>query len=539
MKARNRIAGLAATLAAGAAHAGGLSYTAPGGQSVMLTGYVREHIAVNLEDHPEAQADGVRRLDSRGEISMLRSTLRLEGRADVKWAQFGAVYRLDREHETGYLDDINDAVAAGNAIHGPATPRSNWMDDIEGDQMREWYASFDIGNRVRATLGKQQVVWGETDFFRAMDIIHGYDLRWRSFLETENEELRKALILANVEIEIPELNGTLQLIYRPGWDKAKELGNSIDIRGGRWAGQPTKGVDFIPLLPYNDDHDRAQTDDPNYGFRWSSEAWGWGYTLNYWRGLNVDPVANSFFVPWGSLPAANGSPLQLGELIFPKVETYGVTASNYVEAIDSVVRLEMAFTPDKPYNVGTNFGLPLGGGATLWVPGLGGIVEKNTLVSMIGIDKQLKGLSDVLGTNQFPLLSVQVFDTWLTNFKQSDDIVETLGYGAPRREHTTYLTALFALEYKNSTVKPSLAGVLDAGNGDFVLIPALDLLFGDHWRIHTDMDLFFAHHQKNVKSFGGALLNEDTFAASAEDNTHLLGTFANNSQFNLRVTYQF
>jgi hypothetical protein len=535
MKASNRIAGLAVTLAAGAAHAGGLSYTAPGGQSVMLTGYVREHMAVNLEDHPEAQADRMRRMNSKGEISMLRSTLRLEGRADVKWAQFGAVYRLDREHETGYLDDLNDTVAANNSSLGPLAPRHNWMDDIEGDQMREWYAAFDIGDRVRATLGKQQVVWGETDFFRAMDIIHGYDLRWRSFLETENEELRKALILANVEIEIPELNGTLQLIYRPGWDKAKELGNSLDIRGGRWATQPNKGVDFLPLLPYNDDHNRSQTDDPNYGFRWSSEAWGWGYTLNYWRGLNVDPVANSrFAAPYGDAPVG-----LLGDLIFPKVETYGATASGYVGSIDSVIRLEMAFTPDKPYNVGTNFGLPLGGGATLWVPGLGGIVEKNTLVSMIGIDKQLKGLSDMLGTNQFPLLSLQVFDTWLTNFKHSDDIVEVLGFGAPRREHTTYLTALFALEYKNSTIKPSLAGVVDAGNGDFVLIPALDLVFGDHWRIHTDMDLFFAHHQKNVKSFGGTLLNEDTFATSAEDDTHLLGTFANNSQFNLRVTYQF
>jgi hypothetical protein len=538
MKARTRLAGLAVTLAAGTAHAG-LSYTAPGGQHLMLTGYLREHIAVNLQDHPEAQADGVRRLDGRGEISMLRSTLRLEGKADVKWAQFGAVYRLDREHETGYLDDINDTLATTNAIHGPATPRNNWMDDIEGDQMREWYASFDVGRRVRATLGKQQVVWGETDFFRAMDIIHGYDLRWRSFLETENEELRKSLILANVEIAFPELNGSLQLVFRPGWDKAKELGNSIDIRGGRWAGQPTKGIDFIPLLPYNDDHGRADTDEPNYGFRWSSEAWGWGYTLNYWRGLNVDPVANSFFVPWGSVPVANGSPFQLGELIFPKVETYGATASGYVEAIDSVIRLEAAFTPDKPYNVGTDFGLPLGGGATLWVPGMGGIVEKNTLVSMIGIDKQLKGLSELLGTNQFPLLSLQLFDTWITNYKESDDIVETLGYGAPRREHTTYLTALFALEYKNSTIKPSLAGVVDTGNGDFVMIPALDLVFGNHWRIHTDMDLFFAHHQKNVKRFGGVLANEDTFAASAEDNTHLLGTFANNSQFNLRVTYQF
>jgi hypothetical protein len=535
MKAKAHLAAMVATLTAGTAQAG-LSYTAPGGQSLMLTGYLREHIAVNLEDHPEAQADGVRRLDGKGEISMLRSTLRLEGKADLKWAQLGAVYRLDREHETGYLDDINDTLGSGH----------NWMDDIEGDQMREWYASFDVGRRVRATLGKQQVVWGETDFFRAMDIIHGYDLRWRSFLETENEELRKSLILANVEIDVPELNGTLQLVFRPGWDKAKELGNSIDIRGGRWAGQPTKGIDFLPLLPYNDDHGRADTDEPNYGFRWSSEAWGWGYTLNYWRGLNVDPVANSFFVPWGSLPVPNGSPLQLGELIFPKVETYGATASGYVESIDSVIRLEMALTPDNPYNAGTDFGFglpsfgpPTSTGPNLWVPGLGGIVEKNTLVSMIGIDKQLKGLSEVLGTNQFPLLSLQLFDTWLTNYKESDDIVEVLGYGAPRREHTTYLTALLSTEFKNSTVKPSLAGVFDTGNGDFVLIPALDLVFGNHWRIHTDLDLFFAHHQKNVQRFGDVLADEDTFAASAEDNTHLLGTYANNSQFNLRVSYQF
>lgn len=517
------LAGFAAALAAGTANAA-VTFNAPGGQSLLLTGYLREHVAVNLEDHPEAQADGSR-LDGKGELSMMRSTFRLEAKADVRWAQFVGVYRMDREHETGYLDDINDTLGPGH----------NWMDDIEGDQVREWYTTFEVGDRVRATLGKQQVVWGETDFFRAMDIIHGYDLRWRSFLETENEELRKPLILANVEIEIPELNGSVQLIYRPGWDKAKELGNSIDIRGGRWAGQPTKGIDFVPLLPYNDNHRRADTDDANYGFRWSSEAWGWGYTLNYWRGLNLDPVANSSFAaPYGS-PSTGF----LGELIFPKVDTYGITASGYVEAIDSVIRLETAFTPDKPYNVGSDFGLPVGGGATLWVPGLGGIVEKNTLVSMIGIDKQLKGLNEVLGTNQFPLLSLQVFDTWLTNFKQSDDIVETLGYGAPRREHTTYLTALFALDYKHSTVKPSVAGVLDAGNGDFVVIPALDLVYGDHWRIHTDMDLFFAHHQKNIQNFGGFLAPEDTFSASAEDNTHLLGTFANNSQFNLRVTYQF
>ncbi len=514
-------------------------FTAPGGQSIAFTGYVREHLAVNLQDKVEPDASGTDRIGGAGEISMLRSTFRLETRADLGFAQVSTVYRFDREHETGYLDDLNDTVAAGNAAYGPFAPRHNWMDDIEGDQMREWFVGFDVGSRARVVLGKQQVVWGETDFLRAMDIIHGFDLRWRSFLETENEELRKPLIMANVVVQVPELSGEMQFLVRPGWDEDKELGNNVDLRGGRWSGQPTHGVDFIPLLPFNYDHARADADDVNWGLRWSGDLASWGYSLNYWRGLNVDPVVNSVFAPWGGFPKLSGNPAQLGELIYPKVETFGATANGYLEAVDSVIRLELAFTPDKPYNVGTDFGLPVGPGATLWVPGLGGIVEKNTLVSMVGVDKQLPALQGPLRTNKFPLLSVQVFDTWLTNFKRSDDIVDILGYGAAKREHTTIFSALLALNYRYETVNPSIAALVDVQNGDFAMIPALDLVLGDHWRIHTDMNLFFPRHRRDVKRTPFGLFAEDTFDAKAEDETHLLGTFANNSQFNLRVTYQF
>ena len=118
---KTRMAGFAAALAAGAAHAD-FSFDAPGGQSLSLTGYLREHMAVNLEDHPEASAKGTR-LDGKGEISMLRSTFRLEAKADVKWAQFVGVYRLDREEETGYLSHLNDAVRANNTANGVVSGR--------------------------------------------------------------------------------------------------------------------------------------------------------------------------------------------------------------------------------------------------------------------------------------------------------------------------------------------------------------------------------------------------------------------------------
>ncbi len=207
-------------------------FSSDSGQSLLVTGFLREHVAINLQDHPEVDDKG-KRIGGKGDLSMLRTTFKLDLKADLGFMQAVAVYRADYEHETSYLSDLQDTVHLGAA--GQGAGGNDFTDDIEGDHLREWYVVIEPTDRIRATLGKQQVVWGETDFFRAMDIINGFDLRWRSFLETENEELRKPLIMANVEIDIPEWNGNLQLVYRPGWDRASEVGNSLDISGGRWA----------------------------------------------------------------------------------------------------------------------------------------------------------------------------------------------------------------------------------------------------------------------------------------------------------------
>ena len=103
------------------------------------------------------------------------------------------------------------------------------FDKYDDQELRELFVQFDIGPYAHFRLGRQQVVWGETDFFRAMDIIHGYDLRWRLFLELENEELRKPLILANVSFDIPWIDGGVQFIYRPGWDSGADAVNSLPL----------------------------------------------------------------------------------------------------------------------------------------------------------------------------------------------------------------------------------------------------------------------------------------------------------------------
>ena len=446
------------------------------------------------------------------------------------------------------------------------------------DIMRELYVTFDVGDRTHFKLGKQQVVWGETDFFRAMDIIHGYDLSWRSFLETENEELRKPLIMANVEIDIPEWGGSLQLVYRPGWDEGEDIGNRGALEGGRWAPQPWGGAGVTQSIigPYNYHHSDGDVRDDNYGFRWSGVWNQIGYSLAYWRGADTDGLVNRNPVIGGSNNFSDyESGSNLTELLFPKIETFGLSLNAYIESLDIVARSEMAFTPNKPYNTGTNtfvdlmaFGLGCddgnaatcgfgaapqftalsvlrndpdnlantlydptdlttsNAGLTLKVAGLGPVVEKDTLRIMLGFDKNLN-LMSLLGTQRPSFWTVQLFDTWIVNFDKDDDIVDLFGFSAPKREHSTILTNAIVLNYAYDTINPGLAMGVDLGNFDMFLIPSVDFVFGDHWRLKLEADIFLPRHSKT-----GNLGFE-------ENDTRLLGTLDNRDQLVARITYQF
>ena len=158
---------------------------------------------------------------------------------------------------------------------------------------------------------------------------------------------------------------------------------------------------------------------------------------------------------------------------------------------------------------------------------LAGIVEKDTLKIMLGLDKQLSWTMDALGTSRPTFWTVQLFDTWVMNFDRDDDIVENFGFGASRREHQTILTNAFSFPYKYDTVTPGIALGVDLGSFDSFLIPSLDLQFGDHWRVRFEADLFFPTH-----------VEKDNLGR-VDTKTRTLGTLHNRDQFVARITYQF
>lgn len=469
-----------------------------------IGGYARTWASFNLQNPPETPAN------DRWDPSMLRASLMLD--ADLKTGPFDwkAIGRLDREYKTAYLQRLENQ----NKTVSPGGPGSNIMDTYNQGQLREFYVDYSPVDRVKLRIGKQQVVWGETDFFQAMDLVQGYDFRWRSFLERDSDELRKPLIMVNAKLDVPEANGSLQVLFRPGLDRTGDIGNTYDLSGGRWALQPNKGVDFLApgALNYNFHNSDGDVRDKTGGLRWTGIAGPVGYSFAYLKTFNSDPIVNSSFAPSGQKPTGG-----LGDFIFPKIDVFGATLNGYVPAIDAVLSTEIVYTKDAPYNIGTNFF----GGA---LPGFGGIMKKNTVKTMFRVDKTLD-LKRFLGTSRPSFFSVQVFDKWIQDFKREDDLVASAGFGAPAQKHSTILTAILGLNYRNDKINPQMAVGTDVRNGGGFVIPSVEFVSGDHWRFVVEADLFWNRAHKNP--------------GQVEGSTYLFGQLANNDQLVFRVTRQF
>jgi len=504
--ARNR------RLAAGAILLSALSASAFAEESdnyFHIGGYVRGWAAFNMQDIPETKAD------DKWKPSMIRGSVLLDMDAQTGPIKWKAVGRADREHKTQYLKDL-EALRDTNGTTGGDD--SNILDNYNGQDLREFWGEFKLGDRSTVRLGKQQIVWGESDFFHAMDVVHGYDLSWRLFFEGENEEWRKPLWLANLRIDVPEADGELQMFVRPGLDRCKDIGNTYDIQGGRWFFQPYRGFDLTAVTKHDCNHPEADTDEVTGGIRWSGATDTLNYSLAYIRAFSADPVANSVFTPWKKTPTG-----PLFDLINPIIDVLGATVSGYSADLDTVFSAEVAYTFDQPFNVGTGgFAVNSYGHMGL---GLGGIKTKDTVTMMLRADKNLN-FQRLLGTTRPSFSSVQLFDTWIQDYDRKEDLVRLFAYGSPLTEHNTILTAFTVLNYKSDTINPGLAVGFDLSHGGGFAIPSVAFVLGDDWRAKVEADIFWANGSSK------ALFDPNS-------NTQLFGYFANNSQLTFRLTRLF
>ena len=421
----------------------------------------------------------------------LRLSLLLQLRGPIGPGSLTAIGRFTREQLTDYLRDLQTST-------GITGVRADFSSHYDENEIRELYFDVPIGNRIKLRLGKQQVVWGETDVFQAMDVVHGYNHSWRSFLEGETEEWRKPLILGNAQISVPELKGTLQLLVRPGLDRSRDIGNTFDTFGGRWSQNNNRGFNLNGLIPYDYHNAKGDTDEIHYGGRWTGAIGQKGelaYSLNYYHTQAQNPVVYGTSAP--------SAPIGL-VFVNPTIDIYGGTLSGKIpiDALDTVFRTEVAIVPDQPFN-NSSFA----------------VVKKDTIRSMFGLDTNLR-LEGILGTSNASMLSLQIFDTFILNHKSGDAI--TNAFGTLEKEHTTWLTALFKLPFKSDTITGQLIWGQDISNNGGMIIPSVEFQFGPNWRAKLEGDFFY----------GGK--NSDTTPGAS-----LFGSFAHSNQVTTRITYQF
>lgn len=491
-----------------------------------ITGYARIGATWNLEDHPEPDGFG-KKIGGKGDLSMLRSTLQLQYVNSnlpsflPEGSSVTVIGRLFKEKKTSYLDKLDEVpTQVGHLMNNYNSNRESF---------REAYIDLPISQRFNLRFGKQQVIWGETDLLQALDIINPRDVSWNApGLEPEDEDLRQPLIMANLTMLVPEWDGSLQLLYRPGWDNESQLGTTLDLFGGRFAAQPTKGVNLGMLLPYNYHHKGGDTDDASYGFRWSGKAGvsNIGYSLNYYHSVDSTPVLNvsipGVITPYkGAISPKSFTGFIPGggaELILPEFDLYGGTINAYIKPLDIVLRSEIGYTPDKLYNSGS-----------VKAMASGTLLEKDTLKFMIGFDKQFAWM-DILGTDSASFWTVQIFDSWITDFKKKDALVDGPGSVAPLEEHSVTVVTTLGLSYNDNQVQPSIALVGSPTYGSAAVIPSVNLLFGNHWRLLLNAAFFFPSW------LDGCSTKPSGQGASC---THGFAAFDNNNQFGARLTYQF
>lgn len=468
--------------------------------SLSVGGYVRGWAAFNLEDQPETPSN------DRGKLSMLRGSVLLDADARTGPIKWKGVMRVDREAKTDYLADLERLRNSNGTTGGD---HKSITDNYNAAEIREFWGELKLGQRTTVRAGKQQIVWGESDFFQAMDLVHGYDLSWRLFLEGENEEWRKPLWLISTKIDVPEAAGQIHAFVRPGGDRCKDIGNTYDIRGGRWFFNPYRGFDLSAVTSYDCDHPEGDKSDWTGGLRWSGEAGPVSYSVAYVKTYAADPVANSAAAPWKKAPKAGG----LFDLVHPKIDVLGATVSGYSAATDAVFSAEMAYTLGQPFNVGTGAGL-----------GLGGIKRKDTVRMMLRADKNLN-FQGLLGTSRPSFSSIQLFNTWVPSHQRSEDLVRLFAYGSPLPKNNPILTAFTVLNYRSDTINPSFAVGIDKHGGGF-FIPAVDLVLGDDWRAKVEAAVFWN------RDHGQALFDPN-------EKVQLFGYFHKSSQLTFRLTRQF
>lgn len=309
---------------------------------------------------------------------------------------------------------------ASNDFRSPMSRRL-FIGDSADLELREFYLDKYLGD-VFLRLGKQQIVWGQADGLRVLDIVNPF--HFREFILPDFEDRRIPLWTAQAEVPIGPV--TAQFIWIPDHtvDDVPEPGATFAFTSPFVVPRPSPEVIGAgPVLTADPDRPDDVITDDDYGVRLTAFLGGWDLSLNYLYHYNDQAVPYRATLGGG------------GVRFTPRYERTHVIGGTFSNAFgDFTVRGEMAYSTDRFF-------------ITEDPSDSDGIFETGEFGYVLGLDYQYD--ADLL-------MSGQLFQSVLI-----DDAP-----GAVRDRVDSTASLLVEKEFRNDTIKASALLLQSVNNGD-------------------------------------------------------------------------
>ena len=318
--------------------------------------------------------------------------------------------------------------------------------------------------KVDLKLGLQQVVWGQADGLRVLDVINPLD--YREFILEDFIDSRRPLWTARADV--PVGHGSLQLIWipyfapgrLPGPDNEFGLGQSFGLGLIRSAaGNENLPPFFTRVGPAQ--RPAYQLKSSQAGARYSRSLGKWDLTANYFYGWEDTPTS---YLSGIESMLASPLPLLFFRPKYDRKEVFGGTAATNFGSL--VLRLEAGWNRNKPVAVKTG--------------------------SLTGFDKKGQ-FSSVAGLDYSATTWLWISGQYFLQFASAPQ--QKLLF--PRNNQLASI--YFRTNFLRDTLRLELFILTGLNQKQYLIRPKLVKTIGDHWSVGLGADFFGG---RNTNIFG-------------------------------------
>ncbi len=356
--------------------------------------------------------------------------------------------------------DFADELEPGqpsNDVRSPESARITWGEHVDLE-LRELYLDFEVGETL-VRLGKQQVVWGQADGLRILDVIN--PLSYREFILPDFEDRRIPLWMVNAEVAVGE--AMLQLLWIPDqtYDEFPAADAAFAFTSPRFR-PPLDGT--RPVRVNSADKPNNWLEDSDVGARLSGFVGGWDWTANYLYHYQDQPVLEVE----RSAEAVEITPT------YRRTHLAGVSASKAFG--DFVFRGELGYSSDR-YFAST---------------GASGYEHSHEVSGVLGLD--YSGFTDLFISGQF----------FQSTVPASGDMLR------PRRERS--LSLLLRRDFANDTITFELLAIHNTNASDGLVQAELSYQLTSSVTLRAGADLFYG----DAEGLFGQFDERDRFSLKLE-----------------------